>query len=157
MKNWIKASMLSIMLALMMFVSSDAKAQVNVSAGVFIQNDNAIENLEVGKTIGRNTISLLGQSYVTPLSTERQWSAGVKYYRELYSYQDQLSVKFNASTQLNLVGKNQYIVVQPGFNVVYNLSKKVGLSIETSSPIYEGTNLFKPVNWQTGINLVLTL
>lgn len=149
--------LMAIMLILTSQQSDAQKLPTVISGGAAIGNDNLIENLEVGKVVGRTTVSLIGESYQSTPISQRQWSAGFKYYREVYSYTNRLSVKVNASTEVNLVGNNQFIVLSPGFNLDYSLGKKIQLRLQSSSPIYEGGIVFKPINLQTGVNLVLTL
>ncbi len=151
----IKTLLLVMLMAFTVPRAVDAQ-KTSLTGGLFVTSDVAVENLEIGQTFGKNTLSAVGQSYqITPTST-RNWSGGVKYYRTVYS-QDKVSLQGNTLAQLNFTGSNQSLTVEPGLNINYSLNKSLSLSVGISTPIYENTVLFKPISLEGGIQLVLNL
>lgn len=128
----------------------------NVSVGLAVQNDDAVTSFEVGKTYGLNSVSLVAQTYQS-VNSDRQWDAGVKFSHTLYGKNTPLNLRVNATTLVSLTGTYQYVTVQPGLSINYALNKNFSLGFETCTPIYEGSVLFKPVSWQTGLRLQLIL
>jgi hypothetical protein len=129
------------------------KSNMVVVAGVNLTEDVAIENLEVGKTFGRNTFAVVGQTYQVG-SSDRAWSTGVKYYRTIVKTNG-FSFFTNGTVLVNLTGPYNSLTFKPGGSV--DLAKSLALQANVSTPIYEGSNLFKPTNLEAGLHLVFTL
>jgi len=132
------------------------ETSIFIAGGVFVSEDVAIENLEVGKTFGSNTIALVGQTYRVSTPSDRVWSTGVKYYRTVYK-SGPFAFQANGSVLVNLTGSYNFLTFKPGVSTSVALTKKMAIQASVSSPIYEGTTLFKPTNFEGGLQVVIAL
>lgn len=148
--------MLSI-LALLVLVTVGANAQANhVAVGLLVSNNEAVENFEIGKNFTKNTIALVGQSYKVNSKTDRNWSAGIKYYRT-FTNTTPLAFQLSGAVQMNLSGPIRDISFKPGVGVMYKITKNVALQANVATSLKENTKVFNPLNLESGIQVILSL
>lgn len=138
-------------------VSAQKKStsSIVVKSGVAVSNNVDIESLEVGKSFGKNTLTVIGLTS-DKKGQKRGWATGVRYLRTVASA-DAFYLKTGAEVSMNLTGSVRSLTFSPGAFVGVKLNKHFAVEVGTSTPIAEGVKLFDPIRFQSGVQLVVSL
>lgn len=148
-------------LALLCLTTMFTTAQISkenkfVAVGMSLSNDHFTEQMEIGAIYGKNALSLVGTVDNLNHSAVKNYTAGVKYARNLV-VQQPISISANAALRVNLTGKTQFLILEPGASVNLRLFKGFSLRADLSSPIYEKRTSLSSLELSGGLNVVLSL
>jgi hypothetical protein len=146
-------------LTLTFALNSNAQGKTPISnytsaVGVTISNDVTTDWLKVGKNFGQNNLSVVGSMSNTKT---KAWGVGVEYTRAIYN-KGGFTFKTGGSVLMDISkNTNHKLTFFPGVSGGIKLTKNLSLEANLSTPIYEGSTLFKPTNLMAGAQLVVTL
>ncbi len=133
--------------------TTKAQKTTFLAAGASISSGVITDNVEIGKTFGKNNISLVGTATGILTKELDKYAAGVRYARE-FSNDSSFSVQANTAFGINLTGTKS-LVIEPGASVTYYVFKAVGVRANISFPIQEA-NLNKST-LSGGLQLIVRL
>ena len=139
-------------------LTSTTKAQTTntfVSGGVSVSNAALYENVELGQTFGKNSLSL-NVSTTDDVSYHRQWFGGVKYYRTVVTVSSSFDISASGAVLINLTDR-AYLTFKPAVNLNFKLANNVYIQGSLGSPISENSRLFSPTRLEAGAQLVIRI
>lgn len=146
-------------LAVLLTFGLASQAQTFVAVGVATSQGTTFESLEVGGTSGKNRLAVVVETYNQgnnfTFNSDREFYGGVKYTRVI-KVSDHIDLLPSAAAKVHLES-GYALVAEPGVGVGLNVSKSVSFIANVSSPVYEGSNFFRPVNLKAGLGLQINL
>lgn len=135
-----------------------SQAQTFIAASVASSAGTTFESLEVGATSGKNRLAAVVETYNAgnnfTFNSDREFYGGLKYTRVIKA--GDFSFLPSASAKVHL-DEDYSVVVEPAAGIGFDLSRRVSLIANVSSPIYEGSSFLRPVNFKAGLGVQVNL
>lgn len=148
-----KKLLLSLFLGMLCIVTQ-AQTKTFVASGVEVSNNKFSENLELGRTFGKNSLALIGTMDGLFVTQRTNYTAGVKYSRTLTG-DSVLYAGVNTAVRVMLTGGNKSLIVEPGVSATYMPFKWAGIRANFSLPVYEGNLSFRTLS--AGMQVLISL
>lgn len=136
-----------------------SQAQTFITASVASSAGTTFESLEVGATKGKNRLAAVVETYNDgnnfTFNSDREFYGGLKYTRVI-RVGDGFSFLPSAAAKVHL-DRDYSVVVEPGAAIGFDVSRRVSLIGGVSTPIYEGSDFLKPVNFKAALGIQVNL
>jgi hypothetical protein len=137
-------------IAVLLIAGARGQTKPYASVGVSLSTNVVTGGLEIGCYDTNNWYAIVAENY--KINGVRETYIGLKYYRKVRTLNNITDMYVFGAVKVH-ADHYKDLVFEPGIAIVVNLGRRFALQTSVSTPIYENSTLFKPVNLSGGLGL----